>query len=362
MMTRRELLSALGRCALGAAAANAAPPACASATRMIRRPVISGALWWLDPAEAARWGEAGWRRELDLQREIGFDLLWLANAPAALAHPADPLKTILDLCAERRVEVILDTGTAPGTWFKDFDPRRELDACGANIARIAGRFGGHPAFRAWYLPHEIYMTWDNTAQFETLYGGLVERCRKAADRPVTLSPFFILDRDGVFGDFRFNEPDAYRDYWAKMIRRTGIDVIMLQDSGEHFSYVTNDQRRPFFRAMRDACRASGARLWGNVETAEFECPSIEENVRRYGRVHHATVKDAPWRPVPLERLKNKLALAAEHCERIVTWGYREYGRPDLGASAATWFREYREYVRAAGGRRPPRGPAPRDRR
>ena len=340
-VTRREALRAMGRCVLGAMAAGSigAP----AESRSLCRPLISGPLWWFDPAESARWGESGWRDELDLQRRIGFDLLWLSNAPAGLDHPGDPLKTLLDLCARRKVQVILDTGTGRGVWYRDFDPKREIETCGKNVMRIAERFGGHPAFFAWYIPHEIYMTWGNTAQFEALYGGLVKLCRKACDLPVTLSPFFILDRAKVFGNFRFNEPDEYREYWAKMIRKTGIDVIMLQDSGEHFSYVTMEQRRPFFQAMRDACRASGARLWGNVETAEFDCPSIEEYVKRYGRVHHGTVKNAPWRPVPIERLKRKLDLAAEYSERIVTWGYREFCRPSLGTSAAKWYEDYRRY-------------------
>ena len=63
---------------------------------------------------------------------------------------------------------------------------------------------------------------------------------------------------------------------ADYIRRSGADIIMLQDSGEHFSYVTNKQRRPFFDAMHQACRASSAKLWGNVEVAEWdELPPLE---------------------------------------------------------------------------------------
>ncbi len=104
----------------------------------------------------------------------------------------------------------------------------------------------------------------------------------APRKPVTLSPFFILDREKVFGDFRYATPEEYAQFWTGLIRRSGFDIIMLQDSGEHFSYVTNEQRRPFFAAMQSACMAAGAGLWGNVETAEFECPSIEEYVADTG--------------------------------------------------------------------------------
>jgi len=343
-MNRREALSAIGRYALGAMAAGNLGGAVSAAPESRCAPFISGPLWWFDPYESTRWGESGWRDELDQHRGIGFDLLWILNSQTALDQSGDSLKTILDLCARRKVQVILDTGTAPGIYYENFSPQLQLEACGKHIKRIAEQFAGHPAFYAWYIPHEIYMVWGKEVpQWQKLFGGLVELCKKAADLPVTVSPFFILDRTKVFGDFRFNEPDEYRDFWAKMIRKTGIDVIMLQDSGEHFSYVTNEQRRPMLRAMRDACRESGARFWGNVETAEFECPSIEEYVRRYGRVHHSTVKNAPWRQVPIERLKGKLELAAEYAERIVTWGYREFCRPDLSPAAKKWYDDYRAY-------------------
>lgn len=62
------------------------------------------------------------------------------------------------------------------------------------------------------------MFWDQADSYiQRLYPGLVERCKRAADLPVTLSPFFILDRDKVYGDFRFNEPEEYARYWAALM-------------------------------------------------------------------------------------------------------------------------------------------------
>ena len=328
-MTRRELLRMLGGLVLAGSTVWAEKN-----PKQRCPPKISGTLWWLDH-DSARWSESQWRDELDRQRKVGFDLLWLVNAPGAM----DGLQTILDLCARRKVQVILDTGSS-SMWYGKLDIKKELEVCGANIERIGQRFRGHPAFYAWYIPHEIYMCWGEFATYiDEIYPRLTEKCKAAADLPVTISPFFILDREKVFGDFRFNEPDEYQAYWARLIRRSGLHIVMLQDSGEHFSYVTNAQRRPFFQAMANACRQGGARLWGNVETAEFDCPSIEEYVRRYGRVHHSAVKNAPWRPVPIERLKEKLALAAEYSDRIVTWGYKEYCRAD-----DEWQAEYRTRV------------------
>lgn len=253
------------------------------------------------------------------------------------------MRQLLDLCAERRVQVIIDTGLS-ANWYTPLDLQNELALCRKNIKAIGEQFAGHPAFYAWYVPHEIYMDWGAMHDYVSqLYPALSEACKKAAPVPVTLSPFFILDRTKVFGDFRFNEPDEYRDYWARLIRKSGLDIIMMQDSGEHFSYVQDEQRRPFFQAMSKACQEAGAKFWANVEVAEMECASIEEYVRRFGRVHHSTAKGITWRPVPIERLRTKLTLAAEYAERIVSWGYQQFCRPGLGSRAAEWYEAYRAY-------------------
>ncbi len=312
------------------------------------RPVIAGSYWTYDAAESVKRGAAGWEAELDRQAALGFRLLWIANAQQGVTRKNFALfSSLMDLCAARNIKVILGMGTTP-VWYGRLDVKHELAFCGRNIRHISDRFKRHPAFWAWYIPHEIYMCWGAADLYvQTLFPALVERCKHGANRPVTLSPFFILDRDKVFGDFRFNEPDEYSKYWAALIRRAALDIVMLQDSGEHFSYVTNDMRRPFFQAMQHACNAGGARFWGNVEVAEFDCPSKEEFIRRYGRVHHSTVKNAPWRPVPVPRLRQKLELAAEYCGDIVSWGYQEWCRPAVGDAARSWCAGYKKYLAAS---------------
>lgn len=342
--TRRDLL----KTAAGLTLAGAGPLAAAeiAAPGLLCRPAISGTLWWVSPQQNTTWRQAGWQRELEEQKQLGFDLLWLSNASGVVEHPAFALPALLDLCDRHGFKVILDTGCS-GNWYVPLDLKQELDLCRRNIREIADRAANHPAFFAWYIPHEIYMCWDSAdAYIRQLYPALVDACKTVARLPVTASPFFILDRTKVFGDFRFNEPQEYRDYWSGLIRSSGLDVVMLQDSGEHFSYVTDEQRRPFFQAMSEACRQAGARLWGNVEVAEMECESIEEYVHRYGRVHHSRAKGIPWRPVPLPRLKTKLALAAEFSDRIVSWGYQQFCRPGLGPRAAAWYDAFLAYQKA----------------
>ena len=135
-------------------AAACAPGASAAARRC--RPVLSGPLWWYDPALSKQWGESGWRDELDQHSKIGFNLLWLCNSPAGFGSEEDTraLRSLRDLCAKRKVRVILDTGSSP-VWYAKLDLKKELDICGANIKRIGEEFAKHPAFFAWYVPHRF---------------------------------------------------------------------------------------------------------------------------------------------------------------------------------------------------------------
>ncbi|MBI3117948.1 MAG: DUF4434 domain-containing protein [Candidatus Hydrogenedentes bacterium] len=348
-MTRKSFLLAAG--GLAASTLLGVETTGGDAPKHGTKPLLSGALRQYHPRFSETQGIDGWKRELDDEKAIGFDWLWLSNVPSALKTNEDTarLRELLDLCAERRVSAILDTGSS-ARWYIEPDYDFERALLKQNVEAILERYGEHPAFKAWYVPHEIYVAYDLFGVFmENFYAAAVELCKQATpNKPVSLSPFFILDQQKIFGDFRYAPPEEYGQYWARLIKRAGFDIIMLQDSGEHFSYVTNEQRRPFFTAMQSACKEAGAAFWGNVETAEFECPSIEEYVRRYGKVHHSTVKDAPWRPVPIERLKSKLALAAEYTERLVTWGYVEFCRPSLGPGAVEWYERYKEHFEAAG--------------
>jgi hypothetical protein len=258
-MSRRHFLADTLALAGAASIAAAAP----LPTRKCR-PLITGALWSYSSQESARWGLSGWKDELEQQAALGFNLLWVANAPVALSNKQEAVRfcRLMDLCADRKLKVILGTGASP-LWHQKLDLQKELGECGKNISHVGERLKGHPAFWAWYIPHEIYMFWgQGDAYIQQLYPGLVERCKRAANLLVTLSPFFILDRDKVYGDFRFNEPEEYAGYWTGLIRKSGLDIIMLQDSGEHFSYVTKDMRRPFFDAMAEACRKVGREVLG----------------------------------------------------------------------------------------------------
>ena len=121
-----------------------------------------------------------------------------------------------------------------------------------------------------------------------------------------------------------------------------VDIVALQDSGEHLSCYTLEDRRPFFAAMKEACGAAGKTFWANVESGELEVASLDDYVARFGlKTHVNDPKLAPyWRAVPAEKFRDKLRLAGEFTGTAVTWGYQEFLRPARSPQAAAAHAAY----------------------
>jgi len=305
------------------------------------RAELVGTLWWVTPSDAEQ-PVAFWQEELDHIEGLGMDLIVL-NGPLVDAPFLDMLLPETD---RRGMRVYLDTLQAPEWWVMD-DPEEEIERAKTRIDRLFERYGHHASFTGWYIPYELYVSWDEqAAHIARLYGEISAHCKRISPaRPVMISPFFILDRSGVLGTFRWAEPDEYRDFWTDLLRQARhIDIVALQDSGEHLSFYTIEERRPFFEAMRAACEATGTTLWANVESGELHVRDLDDYAERYGAGTHVNDRrTAPdWRGVPAETLIEKLRLAREFTPTAITWGYREYIRPRLGPDAAALHEAYRK--------------------
>jgi len=306
---------------------------------------LIGTLWWLGPDEAHRSAEA-WKPDLDQMQALGFTTIIL-NGPYVgedlAPGQADPMEAFFAEADRRRLTLFLDTLAAP-EWWTLADPAPEVARARARIQRLQQRYGAHRSFGGWYIPYEGYVFWDKQATLvRTLYRDIAAACKEAAPRrPVLISPFFILDRDGYLGSFRWATPEEYEAFWSDTLRATQIDIVALQDSGEHLSCYTIDQRRPFFAAMKAACRASGKTFWGNVETGELDVPDLDTFVARYGRKTSVNdpVTTPAWRGVPGEKLRDKLRLVGDYTRTAITWGYQQFARDGQTPASTALYKEY----------------------
>lgn len=290
-----------------------------------------------------------WREDLDRLQALGMDLLIVsgpfvdeAKAAAPNTQSLEPMKGFFDEADRRGLRIFINT-LSMQDWWTQTDAGPEIARAGECIRNIARLYGARKSFAGWYVPYELYMFWDKQADLiRTLYRDVSLLCKTASNKPVMISPFFILDRAHNLGNFRWAEPEEYQAFWTGILKQSSIDIVALQDSGEHLSYYTMEDRRPFFAAMKGACDAAGKSFWANIETGELDVKSPEEYVARFGSKTHVNDPKlaAYWRGVPAAKLEEKLRFVSAFTSTAITWGYQEFVRPSSRPDAKALYESY----------------------
>lgn len=230
------------------------------------------------------------------------------------------IETIYTIADEFNLKVICDLNLSGGAHYPSGNPTEIIKETNIYTESFYKRFGNHPSFWGWYVNNEINPI-ENSDQaqstfWRTIWKGLVDKCHEVAPgSKVTISPFFLLDVAGHRG-FKYLEPQEYKEWWYNTLIATGIDIIMLQDSGaEHLSFFTLAEREAFFKAFADACNEAQKELWVNVESAQVEARDWDHALE----MERAKQKD--WTFTEIDWLAQKLDLASKYGKKIVNWGY-----------------------------------------
>lgn len=243
----------------------------------------------------------------------------------------DILKVIYETAEEKGMYVISDLNMNGGDLFQKHTVEYVESQYKFFIQRYYDRYGSYKSFWGWYLNNELNPLKSNEISNSTFWRKVwktaTQECKKVAPQSVvTISPFFLLDKNGYRG-FEYLEPIEYEKWWSKTLSDTGIDILMLQDSGaEHLGFFTLEERRTFFQAFRNACEQAGSKLWINIETGEIDAKNWVEAIQM------ERTNTQKWVYTKTEWLSQKLALAAEYGEHIINWGYYPfmYPGPSIG--------------------------------
>ncbi|MCK4982377.1 MAG: DUF4434 domain-containing protein, partial [Victivallaceae bacterium] len=284
--------------------------------------------------------------EIQAQSDIGFNLLWILGSETLLKHavnngkagkPHDVLEIIYKIADKKNMRVIIDLVPSGGDLFNKTTPEKAVAKAKTHINNIHKRYGSHNSFYGWYLNNELNPLHPSEQPvslfWRKMWKGVVDECHRVVPgSEVTISPFFLLDKERFRG-FIYLTPDEYAEWWETTLKETGIDIYMLQDSGEHLAFFTMKQREPFFASVANACHNAGAQFWLNVETGEADVKNWKEYLE-LERKAHSLGKDkepssgiVPWRFTPIDRLAEKLALAARYADNIINWGYYPFMNP-----------------------------------
>ncbi len=321
---------------------------------------LVGTLWFMSPNDLNR-PITAWQTELDQLQALGIRILVLNGSVVGETPPADtpdPMEAFFDEADRRELSIYVDTLAAPNWWTLS-DPAPEIARARTRVEALASRYGKHPSFTGWYIPYELYVMWDAPAELiAALYRDISAACKQVSpDKPVMISPFFILDQAGNLGSFRWASSAEYQQFWTALLQQTQVDIVALQDSGEHLSCYTMDERRPFLAAMKAACATAHKKFWVNIEVGELGVESLSAYTNRFGFKTH--VNDprtaAAWRGVAPDKLHQKLELAGEYTDTAISWGYQQFVRPTLGPEAQHLHEAYRSMLMI---RRPHMEPQP----
>jgi len=312
---------------------------------LLSAPLLRGTLWW----PGVDWTRERLLEAVTAQHDLGFELLWICGSPGIVARsagspngtaPPDIMEMIYEIADEKGMKVVADLPKAG--WYGKASAAEVIGATKKFIGPFQRRYGSHTSFYGWYLNYEINPIWPDeeakSAYWRRVWKEIVDECHRVAPNSVvTISPFFLLDVAGHRG-FKYLEPKLYEDWWAETLQETGIDVLMLQDSGEHMGFYTLEQREPFFAAFANACRRAGTQFWLNVETGETDIADWEEFLEYRSRKEHPSM-----RFTPMEWLEKKLLLAAKYGTYTVNWGYFPFMIPDGDATQKKSYAAYKAY-------------------
>lgn len=240
----------------------------------------------------------------------------------------DVLRMIYEIAEEKGMKVIADLNMGGGALFEQHTADYVATQYRAYIPKFYKRYGEYSSFWGWYINNELNPLKPEETEisgfWRAVWKSAVDECKRIApESTVTISPFYIMDKEKYRG-FEFLEPLQYEQWWAKTLAHTGIDVLMLQDSGaEHLGFFTLEDRRPFFEAFKNACDQAGSELWLNVESGEIDAGSWEEAVDMERN------KTQKYVYTPTEWLAKKLELAAEYSDHIINWGYYPFMVPTV---------------------------------
>lgn len=288
---------------------------------------------------AHNWGREEWEREFDTFVAAGLDTVILIRAgwgdrlsfPSAsiarhvptLPVYADMPELFLGLADERGLAFYFGLYDSGYYWHRH-DWQTEV-ALNREFAREAwDRYGGHPSFRGWYLPHE---TADTSARIIDINTALAEHVRTIADLPVLISPYWHgrVD-DGEPADQRGRLPalsvDEHVTQWDEIFTRFRglVSHCAFQDGTTYEAGLPE-----FWRAAHEAADRHGIELWSNVETFDRDMP-------------------INFPPIEWRKLVNKLQAAEPHVSKAITFEFSHFLSPhSMWPSARTLFDRYQEY-------------------
>ncbi len=251
-------------------------------------------------------------------------------SPYYRSLPRPPLKTILDLADEYRIDVFIGLAYDTQYWRKINGEPKTLGAHFKHFyersVRVADELSPlvtkHPSFQGWYIAEEIDdINWRTAEDQQILFKYL----QRLSQRLHTITPDKRVALSG-FSNAALSPAD-FQSFWLALLGSADIDVVLFQD-GIGVNKLQIDNLPRYLASINKAASAAGAELQVVIETFT-QIAGIPIDKRPF----HAI-------PAPLERIVRQISIAAQYSEKNVAFSIPEYMTPKGGPKAEQLYERY----------------------
>ncbi|RIH63939.1 DUF4434 domain-containing protein [Mariniphaga sediminis] len=288
------------------------------------------------------WGREEWRRDFSYMKKAGIDTVILIRAgyrkwqtfPSEVlmqqegAHrpPVDLVQMFLELAEENGMDFYFGLYDS-GKYWTDGRFGQEIDINKRFIDEVWKRYEKMPAFKGWYIPHEISR---DTGRIIDLYAELARHGKDISNGlSVLISPYI----DGIKNvtQYKTNTTKScgvtlkqHETEWCEIFDgiKGAVDIVAFQDGHVDYQDLTS-----FLQINKSLADKFGLECWTNSETFDRDMP-------------------IKFMPIKWEKLLLKLEMAAKAgIEQAITFEFSHFMSPQSAyLQAGHLYNRYMDYL------------------
>lgn len=287
------------------------------------------------------WGRKEWDNDFRHMKEMGIELVimirsgykkWitypsnvLINEMGAYKPSTDMLKMFLELSEKYGLQFYFGLYDSGAYWING-NYNAEVAVNKAVIDEVWENYGKYPAFKGWYISHEISR---NNNAATKLFVTLGNYCKAVSDGLTTMISPYI---DGVKNISQYSRDtnkttgvslETHKAEWHQIFQEIqgAIDIVAFQDG-----HVAYEELIDFLKINMELAEAFGLECWTNTETFDRDMP-------------------IKFLPIKWDKLELKLNLAKKAgIEKAITFEFSHFMSPQSAyLQAGHLYNRYQEY-------------------
>ncbi|MCL5269935.1 MAG: DUF4434 domain-containing protein [bacterium] len=277
------------------------------------------------------WSAADWARSFEAMAFIGIDTVIIIRGglrdlgvfPSKVIgnrHDPDLAQLFLDEAARHGMRLFFGTYDSGMLYLGSrglSDPKAELDLNRRFADEVFDRYGAHPAFKGWYMTHEVS---SNLKGINELYRELAGHLKNQTPMlPILISPYYPSRL--IFGD-KYLTPEQFGQSWRELLDGlTGlVDIMAFQDG------TCRDDYPEYLAVAKTFADDFGIEFWNNVE-------AFDRNMS-----YHFPPRD-------IRQLTRRLRITEPYVTKHITFEFTHFMSPNSEfPGAANLYRRYCETV------------------